>query len=263
MGRGGSIPPRIWVVDDDVAASSWERELVPRRGPGRRGARRQRRRGRVAAHAAESADAGRRSCSCAISRTARRLVEGGASVADVQRRRAALRARQGQGQRLRLPRRRPIAPTRARCSRAASALEVQDVPASRPQTLRGSGPGARLRDAAAARYLCSRGGLAALDATPVAQTLLSQPLVTATILGLLWGDSAHGRSRWAWCCRSSPRARCRSARARPRTTPSAAWPARASRWRSRTRAPFEHVARGGRAGRRHRSACWPRPRAYR
>lgn len=32
------------------------------------------------------------------------------------------------------------------------------------------------------------GGLAALDATPVAQTLLSQPLVTATLLGALWGD---------------------------------------------------------------------------
>ncbi len=34
------------------------------------------------------------------------------------------------------------------------------------------------------------GGLAALDATPVAQTLASQPLVTATLLGLLWGDWA-------------------------------------------------------------------------
>ena len=33
-------------------------------------------------------------------------------------------------------------------------------------------------------------GLAALDATPVAQTLASQPLVTATLLGLLWGDWA-------------------------------------------------------------------------
>ncbi len=32
------------------------------------------------------------------------------------------------------------------------------------------------------------GGVAALDATPLAQTLLSQPLVTATILGLVWGD---------------------------------------------------------------------------
>jgi len=32
------------------------------------------------------------------------------------------------------------------------------------------------------------GGIAALDATPVAQTLLSQPLATATILGFLWGD---------------------------------------------------------------------------
>ena len=32
------------------------------------------------------------------------------------------------------------------------------------------------------------GGFAALDATPVAQTLLSQPLVTATFLGWLWGD---------------------------------------------------------------------------
>ena len=32
------------------------------------------------------------------------------------------------------------------------------------------------------------GGIAALDATAVAQTLLSQPLVTATALGFLWGD---------------------------------------------------------------------------
>jgi mannose/fructose/N-acetylgalactosamine-specific phosphotransferase system component IIC len=32
------------------------------------------------------------------------------------------------------------------------------------------------------------GGIAALDATPVAQTLLSQPLVTGTMLGALWGD---------------------------------------------------------------------------
>lgn len=32
------------------------------------------------------------------------------------------------------------------------------------------------------------GGIAALDATPIGQTLLSQPLVTATILGWLWGD---------------------------------------------------------------------------
>ena len=32
------------------------------------------------------------------------------------------------------------------------------------------------------------GGIAALDATPVAQTLLSQPLVTATLLGWVWGD---------------------------------------------------------------------------
>ncbi len=32
------------------------------------------------------------------------------------------------------------------------------------------------------------GGIAVLDATPVAQTLLSQPLVTATLLGAVWGD---------------------------------------------------------------------------
>jgi mannose/fructose/N-acetylgalactosamine-specific phosphotransferase system component IIC len=32
------------------------------------------------------------------------------------------------------------------------------------------------------------GGVATLDATPVAQTLLSQPLVTATVLGALWGQ---------------------------------------------------------------------------
>ena len=32
------------------------------------------------------------------------------------------------------------------------------------------------------------GGVAALDATPVAQIFLSQPLVTGTLLGVLWGD---------------------------------------------------------------------------
>ena len=32
------------------------------------------------------------------------------------------------------------------------------------------------------------GGIAALDATPVAQTLLSQPLVTGTLLAAVWGD---------------------------------------------------------------------------
>jgi PTS system mannose-specific IIC component len=32
------------------------------------------------------------------------------------------------------------------------------------------------------------GGIAALDAAPFAQTLLSQPLVTATLLGMVWGD---------------------------------------------------------------------------
>lgn len=32
------------------------------------------------------------------------------------------------------------------------------------------------------------GGVATLDATPVAQTLLSQPLVTSALLGWLWGD---------------------------------------------------------------------------
>jgi mannose/fructose/N-acetylgalactosamine-specific phosphotransferase system component IIC len=32
------------------------------------------------------------------------------------------------------------------------------------------------------------GGVAALDATPVAQTLFSQPLVTAALLGWMWGD---------------------------------------------------------------------------
>lgn len=32
------------------------------------------------------------------------------------------------------------------------------------------------------------GGVAALDAAPFAQTMLSQPLVTGTLLGFLWGD---------------------------------------------------------------------------
>src|SRR5262245_64218167 len=31
-------------------------------------------------------------------------------------------------------------------------------------------------------------GVAAIDATPLAQTMISQPLVTATFLGWLWGD---------------------------------------------------------------------------
>lgn len=38
------------------------------------------------------------------------------------------------------------------------------------------------------------GGVAALDATPVAQTLLSQPLVTSALLGWLWGDWATALS---------------------------------------------------------------------
>jgi mannose/fructose/N-acetylgalactosamine-specific phosphotransferase system component IIC len=32
------------------------------------------------------------------------------------------------------------------------------------------------------------GGLAVLDATPIAQTMFSQPLVTATLLGAIWGE---------------------------------------------------------------------------
>jgi len=32
------------------------------------------------------------------------------------------------------------------------------------------------------------GGVAAVDGAPFAQTLLSQPLVTATILGAVWGN---------------------------------------------------------------------------
>jgi len=36
------------------------------------------------------------------------------------------------------------------------------------------------------------GGIAAVDATPVAQTLLSQPLVTATILGAMWRNLPLG-----------------------------------------------------------------------
>ncbi|MBI1795766.1 MAG: PTS sugar transporter subunit IIC [Candidatus Eisenbacteria bacterium] len=32
------------------------------------------------------------------------------------------------------------------------------------------------------------GGIAALDATPIAQTMLSQPLVTGTLLAVVWGD---------------------------------------------------------------------------
>jgi len=34
------------------------------------------------------------------------------------------------------------------------------------------------------------GGVAALDAVPLGQTMLSQPLVTATLVGLMWGDLA-------------------------------------------------------------------------
>ena len=34
------------------------------------------------------------------------------------------------------------------------------------------------------------GGLATVESTPVAQTMASQPLVTATLLGVIWGDWA-------------------------------------------------------------------------
>ena len=37
-------------------------------------------------------------------------------------------------------------------------------------------------------YTIVLGGIAALDAAPVAQTLLSQPLVTGTLLAFIWGD---------------------------------------------------------------------------
>jgi hypothetical protein len=58
------------------------------------------------------------------------------------------------------------------------------------------------------------GGIAALDATPVAQTLLSQPLVTGTLLAALWGDWRTG-SKWRSSFRCSRPARSRSARVRP------------------------------------------------
>lgn len=37
-------------------------------------------------------------------------------------------------------------------------------------------------------YTILLGGVAALDATPIAQTLLSQPIVTGTLLAFIWGD---------------------------------------------------------------------------
>ena len=37
-------------------------------------------------------------------------------------------------------------------------------------------------------YTILLGGVAALDSVPVAQTLLSQPLVTGTLLAFIWGD---------------------------------------------------------------------------
>ena len=37
-------------------------------------------------------------------------------------------------------------------------------------------------------YTIALGGVAALDAAPIAQTLLSQPIVTGTLLALIWGD---------------------------------------------------------------------------
>ena len=63
------------------------------------------------------------------------------------------------------------------------------------------------------------GGVAALDATPVAQTLLSQPLVTATLLGWLWGDWSTALAVGA--ALEAPKASCRlySASASTRTSP--------------------------------------------
>ena len=125
-----------------------------------------------------------------------RAGRGGSGRARVQHRRSPLRAGQGPSSRVRVPRRRPIAPPRGRCSRRGVALWFRTCrrrarsrsPRSTPWPSGASAPPGR---APAVTWpllaTLALGGIAALDATPVAQTLLSQPLVTATILGLSVG----------------------------------------------------------------------------
>src|SRR2546426_1630052 len=101
--------------------------------------------------------------------------------------RAPLRARQGQGERVRLPRRRrprgrPRAARARRGARGAGRAGRARGAAHRA----GSLESARVIPKVLATVLL--GGIAAIDATPVVQSLLSQPLVTASLLGLVWGQ---------------------------------------------------------------------------
>src|SRR5260221_9555213 len=158
---------------------------VPRSGSRHRGARRECGRGR---RGPRRRGGGARRGVPARARHGDRAAagRGGCGGARVERGRAPLRTREGQGERLRLPRRgRP----RRRAHAAARRREPGRPGRARlaARAARHPGPGARLVKLALLGTLLA-GGLAALDATPVAQTLASQPLVTATLLGLLWGD---------------------------------------------------------------------------
>src|SRR5439155_20203145 len=110
----------------------------------------------------------------------------------VQHRRPALRARQGQGPRVGVPRRRRsrrgarAASARRRAGGAGrSGVACGIARHARPHAVARRGLRAVTREVLGTVGL---GGIAALDAAPVAQTLLSQPLVTATLLGMLWHD---------------------------------------------------------------------------
>src|SRR5262249_45538193 len=104
----------------------------------------------------------------------------------MERGRAPLRAGQGEGERLRLPgRARPRG--REGAARRRFPADRAGRPGLAPAAARGARPRARHVKAALLGTLVA-GGLAALDGTPVAQTLASQPLVTATVLGVIWGD---------------------------------------------------------------------------
>src|SRR5262249_24597338 len=184
-------PARIWVVDDGVAANAWERDLFREAAPGIE----VRVTGVADAAAAYAEETSARGAAFLLVRdlaTARRLVEAGAVVREWNvgglhyspgkdkvndyvyldaRDRDDARALLAAGSRLLLP-----PPPRPR---GRAGLAPRPAPRAR------SGPD-RVNAGLAATL--AAGGLAALDATPVAQTLASQPLVTATLLGIAWGD---------------------------------------------------------------------------
>ncbi len=126
-------PDRIWVVDDGVAGSDWERDLFRDSAPGIE-VRIANVAEAVAAHATEAAAGGRAFLLVRDLATARRLVEGGATAGDWNI--GGLHYAPGKDKVSDYVYLDAADRDDARALlRAGVGLVVQDVPASRPQTL--------------------------------------------------------------------------------------------------------------------------------